>query len=148
VPEIRTDFDIHASADAVWNVLADFPSYPSWNPFLVKLKGDPLVGSPLGVHVKSGPLKVVFPTTVLVANPGRELRWRGHFLSDGIVAGEHYFLIEPIEPNKVHFVHGEKFTGALSTAAWAVIGRSTRRGYAAMNPLFKARVESLARQAS
>ena len=146
MPEIRTELDIHASADAVWNVLSDFPSYPIWNPFLVKLKGDPLVGSPLGVHVKSGPLKVVFPTTVIVADPGRELRWRGHFLSDGVVAGEHYFHRAArrgqgaLRPRRA--VHRRSLLGRL-----AVIGRSTRRGYAAMNPLFKARVESIARQA-
>ena len=41
----RTTFPINASADAVWNVLADFERYPEWNPSLPSVSGDLRPGS-------------------------------------------------------------------------------------------------------
>lgn len=140
MPEIRTELEIGAPPKRVWDVLADFGRYPEWNPFLVRLTGSPVLGAKVVVHVKSGILPVRFRTKVLVAEPERELRWRGNLLTDALIAGEHYFQIEPLG-DRSRFIHGERFTGALANVAWRIIEGDTRRGYEAMNSAFKARVE-------
>lgn len=140
--EIRTEFEIAASPARAWRVLTDFQRYPEWNPFLVRLTGAPRTGTRVDVHVKQPFFTVTFRTTVMKVEAERELRWRGHLLHDGIVAAEHYFLIEPIASDRVRFVHGERFTGSLSSLAWRIIERDTRRGYAAMNQALTRRVES------
>jgi hypothetical protein len=49
---IRTEIDITASPAAVWHVLADFPTYPAWNPFVRPIRGDQAPGSMLHVTVQ------------------------------------------------------------------------------------------------
>ncbi len=142
MPEIRTETEIDAPPSRVWDVLSDFARYPDWNPFLT-VSGQPIVGSPVIVWVKTPLLRIPLRCTIAVADPKRELRWRGHLLRDGIIAGSHYFGIEPRGADRSCFVHGEVFTGALSSVAWAIIRRDTTRGYARMNAAFKARCEAV-----
>jgi hypothetical protein len=58
-----------------------------------------------------GGTMIVTPT-VLVAEKDRELRWLGRSEGD-VFNGEHRFLIEPIENNKMRFIQSEKFTGSM-----------------------------------
>jgi hypothetical protein len=141
MPEIRTEVEIDAPPDACWGVLSDFGRYSDWNPFLVRLTGVPTVGAPVVVRVASVFMTVNFHAMVLAATPNRELRWKGHLLSDGFVAAEHYFQIEPLGSARSRFIHGEIFSGAVANAAWGLIERDTRRGYERMNRAFKERVE-------
>jgi hypothetical protein len=55
---------------------------------------------------------MIFTPIVLVAERDRELRWLGRSEGD-VFNGEHCFLIEQIENNKVHFTQGEihRFNG-------------------------------------
>ena len=146
MPEIRTVTEIDAPVGVAWSVLSDFKRYPEWNPFLIRVDGEPAVGAPVVLRVSTPPIKVTFHVKVLVAAVDREIRWKGNFLSDGVMAGEHYFTLEPIGPSRVRFIHGEIFTGVVSSAVWPLMAPGTRRGYAAMNNAFKKRVEELALQ--
>ena len=55
--------------------------------------------------------------------------------------GEHRFLIEPIENNKVHFTQSEKFTGSMvaSLAGW--LDTAIKQNFEAMNMALKQRAE-------
>jgi hypothetical protein len=55
---------------------------------------------------------MIVTPTVLVAEKDRELRWLGRSEGD-VFNGEHRFLIEPIENNKMRFIQSEKFTGSM-----------------------------------
>src|ERR1051325_3394034 len=111
--QILTAIDIEATADAIWRVLTDFKSYPEWNPFLRRLVGEPKVGARLEVTAQpEGRKPMTFKPTVLVAEPGRELRWLGRVLMPGIFDGEHAFIIEP-QAKGCRLRHEETFTGLL-----------------------------------
>jgi uncharacterized protein YndB with AHSA1/START domain len=45
--ELRTEIEIAAPPERVWAVLADFDSYPEWNPFIRRIRGQPAAGSKL-----------------------------------------------------------------------------------------------------
>jgi hypothetical protein len=36
---IKTDIDIQAPAETVWEMLSDTDAFPSWNPFITRLEG-------------------------------------------------------------------------------------------------------------
>ena len=50
--EIRTEVEIDATPECVWDVLLDFRAYQSWNPFLRYVGGTPKVGHRLEVRAR------------------------------------------------------------------------------------------------
>jgi topoisomerase IV subunit A len=52
MPTIKTAVDVATSAEIVWRVLTDFPSYPKWNPFLVSVQGNPSPGARLKIQAR------------------------------------------------------------------------------------------------
>lgn len=141
--EIRTRIDIAAAPARVWEVLTDFPGHSRWNPFIRSIEGLAQSGQRLAISVHPpGGRAMAFKPTVLVADPGRELRWRGRLFLPGLFDGEHYFQIEPDASGGTSFVHGEKFSGLLVALAKSSLERGTRAGFTAMNEALKARCES------
>lgn len=140
--EIETTIDIAAPQAAVWEVLIDFPRYAEWNPFIIAVAGVARPGRALLVTIKPpGARAMTLHPAVLVADPGRELRWRGKLLITGIFDGEHYFRLEPAGAC-CRFVHGERFSGVLAALMGAGFYANVRRGFEAMNAALKARAEA------
>ena len=138
---IETAIDIAAPARAVWMVLIDFAAYPDWNPFIRRLQGEPTVGTQLEVTLQPpGGSAMSFKPTVLVAEIGRELRWRGRVLVPGLFDGEHAFRLEPA-PSGCRFHHDETFSGLLVPLFGAMLAK-TEQGFVAMNEAIKRRVEA------
>ena len=79
--EISTEITIEGSSAAVWDVLTDFGSYPTWNPFIREIKGDPIVGSKLELKIMTPRKKIrKYNPVVTVVTPNRELRCtEGHY---------------------------------------------------------------------
>ena len=112
--QIETTIDINASRDRVWSILTDFQAMPSWNPFIRSVSGEARQGSRLAVHVAPpGTSGMRFAPLVLVSEPGKELRWLGRLLIQGLFDGEHYFLLDPLGEERTRLTHGEKFSGLL-----------------------------------
>ncbi|HWC70427.1 MAG TPA: SRPBCC family protein [Actinomycetota bacterium] len=53
--ELRTEIEIDAPPEQVWQVLTDFGAYPDWNPFIRSIEGEPQVGSRLNVRIDPTP---------------------------------------------------------------------------------------------
>jgi hypothetical protein len=137
---IETAIDIMAPPERVWSILTDFPAYPSWNPFIVSAYGKAAAGAWLEIHIQPpGKRALMFRPTVLVAEPDRELRWRGRLLVPGLFDGEHFFRIED-RSGTVHFIQGETFSGLLVGLVRGTLN-ATRTGLEAMNAALKERAE-------
>ena len=142
--ELRTQIEIEATPDRVWEILTDFAAYPEWNPFIQMIQGQAAAGSKLEVRIEppSG-RAMTFKPTVLEAAPRQELRWLGRVLVPGLFDGEHSLRIEPIGDSRVRFVQAERFSGVLVP----LFGKSlekTQRGFTAMNEALKRRAEATA----
>ena len=89
---LRTKISITAPPERVWHLLTDFVSYPQWNPFIRRVRGELREGAQLEVYLQpSGARGMTFRPRVLKVEPDRELRWLGHFLIPGLFDGEHIF---------------------------------------------------------
>ena len=144
--ELTTEIDIKARASHVWEILTDFEKYPSWNPFIKKIVGEPKAGTRLEATMEPpGGKPMRFSPRVLVVRPGRELAWKGSLFISGIFDGEHHFIIEPISKSSVHFIQHERFSGVLVPFLWKMLDTKTRKGFAAMNKALKARAEKIGR---
>ncbi|MBI4505573.1 MAG: SRPBCC domain-containing protein [Chloroflexi bacterium] len=140
--EIHTEIEIAAPAERVWQILTDFARYPAWNPLICRVRGEAEAGARLEVHIRpAGGRAVTFWPTVVVAEPGRELRWRGRLFLPGLFDGEHVFTIEPLGARWVRFVQREVFTGLLVPLVARSLDTGTRRGFEAMNRALREQAE-------
>ncbi|MEX1255166.1 MAG: SRPBCC domain-containing protein [Dehalococcoidia bacterium] len=140
--ELRSEIEISAPPERVWVLLADFGSFPEWNPFIREAEGQLEEGARLRVFLQpSGGRGMTFRPTVLTAEPQRELRWLGHLGLPGVFDGEHIFTIEPLDGDRVRFIQREVFTGLLVPLFARSLDRDTLRGFQEMNQALKERAE-------
>lgn len=139
---LRVETEIEASADQVWNVLADRAAYPEWNPFIVRSEGALTVGETITNVMRSGGTDRTFAPTLLAVTPNRELRWIGRLYIPGLFDGEHSFVIEELAPGRVRLVQEETFKGALVPFLTGMLRGETLPGFQAMNDALAARAQS------
>lgn len=139
---LKSEIEIQASPERVWDVLTDFAAYPAWNPFIPRIAGAVEVGARLETRLQPpGGRGMSFRPTVLAADPAKELRWVGRLGVPGLFDGEHRFGIESLGPDRVRFVQEERFAGLLTPLVLRFLERGTRQGFEAMNQALKARAE-------
>ena len=140
---LRTEIEINASPERVWNILMDFEKYGEWNPFIQSIEGDAQKGGKLKAVLHQPDSKpMTIKPNCLVAEQGKEFRWLGHMGIPGIFDGEHIFQIEDLGENKVKFIQSENFKGILVGALWKMLDTKTRKGFEMMNEGLKRRAES------
>ncbi len=133
--------DIDATPDQVWEALTEFDAYAGWNPFMRSISGAPQVGSKLRIELAPPDgRRIVVSPSVVVAEPGRELRWRGA-LPLGLFTGEHAFVISEAETG-ARVVHRGWYRGFLVRLLSRVIDR-TSLGFERMHGALKERAEEL-----
>ena len=143
MPTIKTAVDVATSAEIVWRVLTDFPSYPKWNPFLVSIQGKPSLGARLKIQARfpnGGAFK--FSARIVKAIPATELRWRRRRLLEGVFDREQAFFIIPNGIKGVRFIHREHFSGLLAALIMPFISGKTTKAFNLMNLALKRTAEA------
>jgi hypothetical protein len=132
--EIRAQVDIDAPPEAVWKVLMDFGSYPSWNPFIREVDGRAEVGSKLRARLEPPTGRgMTFRPTVTRLEPREAFGWLGHLGVPGVFDGAHRFELEPLDAGRTRFVQSELFDGILAGLLKRSIRDRTLAGFEAMN---------------
>jgi hypothetical protein len=139
---ITTSTEIAAPAARVWDVLSDLSAYDHWNPELTVAAGTAAVGQRLTLTVRSRRGVTITHPTVRAADPGRELRWTGHYNDIGLLAdGEQRFTIEPAGPGRVRFTQEMTFRGIAVPFIHGTLAASCSN-FDAMNAALRKRAES------
>jgi hypothetical protein len=140
--EIQADLWIERPPGDVWQILTATDEYPSWNPFIRRLRGELQPGNKIEVEIappRSNPM--IFRPIVIAVQPDREIRWLGSFWFRGLFDGEHSFRLES-SGARTHLIQDERFSGLLVGGLSESILRKTQRGFVAMNEALKERAES------
>lgn len=141
--ELRTEIEIQATPDKVWQVLTSLDKYPEWNPFIHHAIGTAKVGEKVDITFRSGSKDMTLHCTVVRVEPNRELCWKYHVIHPSLWSGEHSFTIEPMGANQVRFIDKEIFTGLLIPLQAKDIDTNSRRDFEAMDKALKARIEQV-----
>ncbi|MFC4543502.1 SRPBCC family protein [Halosolutus amylolyticus] len=89
--------EIDAPPDVVWDVLLDFEAYPSWNPFIRSIEGEPVPGEQLRVRIDPPESRAfTFKPEVIFVEENRRLVWLGRLGVPFAFDGYHEFHLEPI----------------------------------------------------
>lgn len=141
---ISTQIEIAAPVARVWQILADFNSYPEWNPFHRSVKGAQQPGSTLEITIQlPNGNAASSKTKLLIFNPSSELRWQGRLLVPGLLDGEHYFRLTEYSSSLVTVMHGGQFSGLLAPLVFRdSLKRQTRETFESIDHALKQRAEA------
>ena len=133
--------DIDATPEQIWEALTGFDAYEGWNPFMRRVDGAAVVGRKLRIELAPPDgRRIVVSPSVVVADPARELRWRGA-LPLGLFTGEHAYVITGDETGST-VVHRGWYRGLLVRLFGRVIDR-TAMGFERMHSALKERAEEM-----
>ena len=79
---------------------------------------------------------------VIDVKPNHELRWRGHLLASRVIEGDHSFVIQLLEGNRILFIQREVFRGLLVPLFARTLASHVQQGYEEMNLALKQRCEA------
>ncbi len=139
--ELRTEIEIQALPEKVWQTLTDLKKYPEWNQFIRHAIGKAEVGKTVDIDFEPDSKGLKLHCTVFTAEPNRQLCWKYHVIFPALFYGEHSFTIEQMEDNRVRFIDREIFYGWLVPLQAKDIDTNSRRGFEAMDEALKARAE-------
>ena len=135
----ETEIFIAAPPETVWSLLTDPAEHAGWNPMMRSVEGQFRPGQRVCLRmVTPSGREMAFRPLVLVADPGRRLRWRGRLGLPRLFDGEHYFHLIA-EHGGTRLVHGERFRSLL---VWFIDVQQFRPGFEAANEGLRHRAQS------
>ena len=133
---------VAASAEKVWDVIADLERWPEWNDLHVEVTGKIAIGGSLSLtEVLPGEPPRAAMVSVPDWTPEQQLVWRHKrgFLSHSV----RYFEIDPLNNEGCILANGEIFDGMIGED-WAIKRRGKfQRAFQAINEKIKARAEAV-----
>ena len=145
MPTYRSDFNIQASDNEVWQILIDFEKYPDWNPSLPYISGELKEGSmvslTLGLPGKR-PMNVTAKLEEI--QPMKKLTWRGNVGAAWLFSGYRIFEIVALGQDNIRFTHVEDIRGILAPVFKMIMGDSVQKSHDAFNEALRKRAEELA----
>ena len=137
--EYHTNIKINKPIKDVWVFLTDFESYPNWNPFVGELSGNIKEGETIKTRII--PLGKSYYPKILSFKKEEELIWQGKQGAMFLLAGKHYYKLRSIDINKTELLHGEYFTGLLSSFISKKLLKKMEKAFNDHNIALKQRVE-------
>lgn len=139
--QLRTEIEIDRDREHVWRALVDFSTYPDWNPFIKSVEGPLAPGEhqTLTLTTTDGE-QLVLRSEVLEVDAPHKLRWRDQLWFRGLLDGEHFIELVPLEGSRTRVIHGEDFKGLLLQYMGKRL-TATARGFVGMNEALKRRAE-------
>lgn len=137
--EIRTEIEIDAPPELVWEVLADLDSYGEWNPHVTRARGDLREGESIEITVdRIGEETRTMTVRVTAVEAPRHLEWVGTVGSRWLFEGRHTFELHALEGGRTGLRNREEVFGILTPL---VLSEEPERDYERMNRALRERVE-------
>ena len=141
--ELRTEIQISAPIDQVWQVLTDFDHWEDWNPMVTQVSGNVSVGSKLNITMRGPDTKdaMKYQPTLLEVNPPRGLRWRATMMSGLMFTNDRVFELSEKNGGTV-LVNKEEFSGLMVPLFWGKMNLFVVPMLEKMNKALKDKLEA------
>ena len=141
--ELRSEIEIRAPVELVWEVLTNLRAYGEWNPFIVEAEGQMREGAVIGTTVNfPGNRERNFRRRVVKLTPMTELRWSWTALLRAMAYSEQFFQLRALSDDRVRLAVGENLAGLFMPRTQRDLSRVSQ-GLTLMCQAIKRRAESL-----
>jgi hypothetical protein len=139
---LREEAVIAASAGRIWNMMTDFESYPTWNPWLRAASGRLEPGGVVWADVMLDKKRMRAKHLVLTVEPGHRLCWRDAGWNAAFVYAHRCRTLTPLPGGSVRFEQEILLDGTLARLAARWFGPALQKGLAAETAALKQRAET------
>lgn len=141
--ELRTEIQISAPIDRVWQVLTDFDHWQDWNPMVNQVSGIATLHSKLNITMRGpgGKDAMKYQPTLLEVSPPRSLRWRATMMSGLMFTNDRVFELTEKNGGTV-LVNKEEFSGLMVPLFWGKMNQFVVPMLEGMNKALKAKMEA------
>lgn len=139
--DVRTEIEIEASADTVWNIISNFSKWSDWHESGVEVRLKNGVPVLLKTQMSGFPLRININKVKIVER--RHLEWTGALpIIGGLLSGTRKFTFYEISESRCKLTQEEKFCGVFSGWARRKLVTSYQHRYNLHNQKIKAIAES------
>ncbi len=144
--KIVEDIEIHAKPERIFEIMTDFESYASWNPWVTEAHGASAgEGDELWVIADLGRFRQKVRHRILVHRPNVEFRWCDVGWFTALAYGQRARFVEPTE-NGVRYRVELTVSGVGASLVELILGKALRKGLKAETDALKARAETATRE--
>ena len=141
--ELRSEIEISASADVVWEVLTNFGGYGEWNPYIVEAAGELKEGAVITTTINfPGSRERTFKRRITKLVVGEELCWSWTSFMRAVAQSEQYFRLQPVSDTRLRLTVGENLSGLLAPREPAQLSQISQ-GLTLMTQAIKRRSDSV-----
>ena len=140
--ELRTEIQISASIDKVWQVLTDFDHWKDWNPTVKQVQGSASLGAKLNITMMGEDCKEMsYQSLVLEVSPPNVFRWRATMMAGFLFTNDRVFELK--EKNGVtELIHKEEYSGLMVPLSWKKLNQLALPMLEKMNKALKDKLEA------
>ncbi len=116
---LKTEVEIAAPIDQVWNALVDFENWKSWNLTVDEVLGDFKLNSKIMVTMRAakGKKPMSYAAEIVEVDENKSYRWRATMMAGFLFTNYKVFTLEATETG-TKLTHNEEFTGLLVPLFW------------------------------
>jgi hypothetical protein len=146
---LRDTLVIEAPVALVWDVIADLPRYPEWNPFVVGARSSLIVGDPISMRVQLFPFFVQSQReTILECLPEQLLGYGVTGTPTNAIRSLRRHELRADGPDRTAYCSHFELDGWLAPVTRTLLGRLLRSGFGAATQALEQRAEHLHRLAA
>ena len=140
--ELKTEIQIAAPPEKVWDILADFNTWKSWNPIVSDANGMAALGSKLTVVMcgKDGQAAQKYKPVITVFQKPRSLHWRAKMMAKVLFTNDKILELKEVSGG-TNVIHSEMFGGLMVPMFWGMMKREVPTMLEKMNKALKKKVE-------
>jgi len=143
--EIKTEIDIAATPEKVWNILTDIEKWEEWSPIINKSSGSPSLGSKLSITMcgedgKEGKAGPKYEPVITILEEPKNFTWRAKMMAGFIMTNGKVFELEEIGTG-TRLVHKETFSGLMVPMFWGHVEKNVPKMLDSMNEALKTLIE-------
>ncbi len=141
--ELRTEIQISAPIDRVWQVLTDFDHWKDWNPMVNQVSGNATLGSMLNITMcgSGGKDAMKYQPILLEVSPPPSFRWRATMMSGLMFTNDRGFELSEKNGGTV-LVNKEEFSGLMVPLFWGKMNLFVVPMLEKMNKALKDKLEA------
>ena len=126
---VRSEIEIDAPAERVWEILRDFDRYGEWNPFTPRVETTLELGAPVHLSVRLVGERPLHRVEYMTRNQPYTLGWEMKLGARFLLHAERVQTLTPVGRDRTRYVTEDCFTGWLRPLVLGLLGGAMQRGF-------------------